>query len=279
MIKKITFLLAFILLFSSFCAYGADTYNGYNYPVDIAVNGNFIKCTQKPILINGTAYIPLRSFADAIGATTSWNSQNSSATIQKDWHNFVFFPGNSYSIIDGAEKTHKAVLHNNVTFVPVRVLAEALGYEVWWDKSTLTVIVTAHGVEVPEYCKDYSYSSEDIYYLGKITQIESGYQHFQVKLGVAATIMNRVRSSQFPNTVKDVIFDTRYSTQFPPAHTQKFATLEPSADTLIAAKCALHGVNLVRNSLYFVDTPYARGSWVHDNRPHYITLHDMSFYE
>ena len=279
MLKKLTLLLAILLLFSSFCAYGADTYNGYNYPVDIDVNGSFIKCAEKPILINGSAYIPLRAFADAVGGTTSWNGENKSAIMYKDWHTFVFFPGYGYSIIDGVEKTHKAVLHNNVTFVPVRAVAETLGYDVWWDKGSLTVKITAPGVVVPEYLKDYSYTHEDIYYLGKITQIESGYQHFQVKLGVAAIILNRVRSSQFPNTVKGVIFDTRYSTQFPPAHTEKFATLVPSADTLIAAKCALHGVNLVGNSLYFVDTPYARGSWIDNNRRHYVTLHDMSFYE
>ncbi len=279
MTKKIIFLLALMLIFTSLCAYGADTYKGYNYPVDIDVNGSFIKCTEKPIIIDGTTYIPLRAFSDAVGGTTNWNEEDMSATVEKDGHTFVFYIDKDFSLIDGVKTNHKAVLHSDVTFVPVRALSEVLGYDVVWDKDYLTVKITAPGVTVPDNLKDTSYTYEDIKYLGKITQIESGYQHFQVRLGVAATVMNRVRSSQFPNTVKDVIFDTRYSTQFPPAHTEKFTNLEPSTETLIAAKCALHGVNLVGNSMYFVDTAYTSGSWVHNNRPHYVTLHDMSFYE
>ena len=279
MIKKITLLLALVLLLSSLCAYARDTHNGYNYPVDIDVNGSFIKCVEKPILINGTTYIPLRAFADAIGGTTVWNDENATATMQKAGHTFTFFLQEDYSVIDEVTKPHKAVLYNNVTFIPVRAISETLGYDIYWDSSTLTVKITAPDVVVPDNLKDTSYTYEDIYYLGKITQIESGYQHFQVRLGVASTILNRVRSTQFPNTVKDVIFDTRYSTQYPPAHTEKFKTIEPSFDTLFAAKCALHGVNLVGNSMYFVDVPYTEGSWVHNNRPHYVTLHDMAFYE
>ena len=99
-----------------------------------------------------------------------------------------------------------------------------------------------------------------------------------MRLGVASTVLNRVRSKEFPDTVKDVIFDTKYSVQFPPAHTDKFNNT-PSKESTIAAKCALNGVNIVGNSLYFVDSAYTKGSWVHNNRPHYVTIVDMDFYE
>ncbi len=278
MLKKITALIAVIILLTSISAFAVDTYGGYNVPVDIDVNGDFIKCVEKPILVNGTTYIPLRAFSDAIGGTIGWDENEMAATMTKDGHSFVFYPEKNYCLIDGTQSNHVSMIYKNLTFIPVRAVSEVLNYDVLWDDFYLAVQITAPGVEVLEECKDYSYTYEDILYLGKITQIESGSQHFQVKLGVAGTVMNRVQSTQFPNSVKDVIFDTKYGVQFPPAHTDKI-NINPSKETVIAAKCVLDGVNIVGNSLYFIDTKYAPSSWAHNNRPHYATIHDMSFYE
>ncbi len=276
--KKITALIAVIMILTSISAFAVDTYGGYNIPVDIDVNGDFIKCAEKPILVDGTTYIPLRAFSDAIGGTIEWNEKEIAATMTKDGHTFVFYPQNDYCLIDGIESNHSSMIYKDLTFIPVRAVSEVLNYDVLWDDFYLTVQITAPGVEVLEECKDYSYTYEDILYLSKITQIESGSQHFQVKLGVAGTVVNRMKSSQFPNSVKDVIFDTKYGVQFPPAHTDKI-NITPSKETLIAAKCVLNGVNIVGNSLYFIDTKYAPSSWAHNNRPHYANIYDMSFYE
>lgn len=278
MIKKIFVILFIIIITTIVPAFAIDTYGGYNVPVDIEINGEFIKCTQKPILINSSTYIPLRAFSDAVGGTISWDETQNKATMSKDRHTFEFYLGKDYCVIDGLQKNYPSVDYKDLTFVPVRAVSEALGYKVEWDDFYLTVKITAPDVEIKDNSKDMSYTYEDMLYLAKITHIESGYQHFKVKLGVAATVMNRVRSKEFPNTIKDVIFDTRYSVQFPPAHTDKF-NVTPSKESMIAAKCVLNGVNVVGNSLYFVDTPYASGSWVGNNRPHYVTIYDMSFYE
>lgn len=278
MIKKTLAIALVVMLFAPSAAFAVDTYGGYNVPVDIDVNGSFIKCTEKPILINNTTYIPLRAFSDAIGGTIEWNETENAATMYKDGHSFAFYPERDYCIIDGTKQNYPSVFYNDLTFIPVRAISDALSFNVEWDDFYLTVKITAQTVVVPENLIDYSYTYDDIMYLGKITHIESGYQHFDVKLGVAGTVVNRVKSPSFPNTIKDVIFDTKYSVQFPPAHTDKINTI-PSKESITAAKCVLGGVNIVGNSLYFVDTMYAPSSWVHNNRPHYITIHDMSFYE
>lgn len=278
MMKKITALIAVIMILTSISALAVDTYGGYNIPVDIDVNGSFLKCVEKPILVDGTTYIPLRAFSDAIGGIIEWDEKEMAATMTKDEHTFVFYPQKNDCLIDGTESSHSSMIYKNLTFIPVRAVSEVLNYDVLWNDFYLTVQITAPGVEVSEDRKDQSYTYEDILYLGKITQIESGSQHFKVKLGVAGTVMNRVKSSQFPNSVKDVIFDTKYGVQFPPAHTDKINT-NPSKETVIAAKCVLGGVNIVGNSLYFIDAKYAPSSWAHNNRPHYATIYDMSFYE
>lgn len=279
MLKKTAFLITFlmILIFTT-TSFAVSTYGGYNVPVDIMINGNMIRCVEKPIMIEGTTYIPLRAFSDAVGGSISWDGSSRAAIMTKGGHTFSFYPDKDVCLIDGVERNHASVLYRNLTFIPVRAVSETLGYQVSWDGFYLTVKITAPGVSIPAQCIDYSYNLDDVLYLAKITQIESGSQHFTVKLGVAGTVVNRVKSTEFPNTVKDVIFDTKYGVQFPPAHTDKMNNA-PSEECVIAAKCALNGINPAGKSLYFIDTKYRESSWAHKNRPHAATLHDMSFYE
>lgn len=278
MIKKIIFLITVIVMLFLNCAFAVDTYGGYDVPVDIDVNGSFIKCAQKPIMINSTTYIPLRAFSDAIGGEISWNGEEKTATMTKDGHSFMFYTGKDFCVIDGEEENHPSVIYKDLTFIPVRAVSEVLGYDVLWDDFYLTVKITAPGIEVSEDYKDKSYTYEDLLYLAKITYIESGYEDFQVQLGVAGTVVNRVKSPLAPNTVKEVVLDTRYGVQFPPAHTDKI-NVTPSKKSMISGKCAFNGVNLVGNCLYFIDKKSAPYSWVHKNKSLYKTIYSMNFYE
>ncbi len=276
--KVIALVMTVMLALCSTGVYAVDSYGGYDIPIDIDINGSFIKCVEKPILIDGTTYIPLRAFSDAIGGVVGWDEKENAAKMEKDGHTFVFCPEKNYCLIDGALKEHPSVIYKDLTFIPVRAVSETLGYNVKWDGFYLTVKIEAPNVTVPQECRDDSYTYEDVLYLGKIIQIECGYESFNVKLGVGGTVFNRVGSSSFPNTVKDVIFDTRYGIQFPPVHTDMI-NRTPSAESISAAKCVLNGVNIVGNSLYFIDTKRAASSWAHNNRPHHADIDGMSFYE
>ena len=278
MLKRLVAFIMLIIMLNCISGFAVDTYGGYNIPVDIDINVSFIRCDEKPILINNTIYIPLRAFSDAVGGEIQWDSQNMAATMIKDGNTFVFYPGKNHCFVNGVEKNYDSVFYRDLTFIPVRAVSETFGYDVFWDSFYLTVKITAPDTEISDDYKDESYTYEDILYLGKITQIEGGLQPFKVKLGICSTIMNRVRSTHFPNSVKDVIFDTKYGVQFPPAHTDKMS-VTPSMACMVAAKCALGGVNIVGKSLYFIDNKNAPSSWAHNNRPFYATIHDISFYE
>ena len=276
--KIISLAITILLILSAVSVHAIDNYGGYPVPVDIAVNGSFIKCSQKPIMVNNRTYIPLRALADAIGASISWDGNTRAATMTKSNHTFEFHSGWDTCTIDGVKKNHPTINHKDLLFVPVRAISETLGYGVEWDDFYLTVKINAPSVSVPQSSIDYSYSFEDIMYLSKITHIESGSLAYNTRIAVANTVLNRKRSGEFPNTIKDVIFDTNYGTQFPPAHTDKFNNT-PSKQSVMAAKCALNGINIVGNSLYFVDVEYQSGSWVHNNRRLYKTVGTMAFYE
>jgi hypothetical protein len=279
MLKKaaVSVVVVLMMLFSINVS-AVDTYGGYDIPVDIDINGNFIKCVQKPVMIDYATYIPLRAFSDAIGGVVEWDNTEYAAIMKKDGHTFVFYPDKKICIVDGVKKDCLSVMYKDLTFIPVRAVSDVLGYVISWDDFYQTVKIVAPGVVVKDEYKDKSYTYDDVLYLGKIIQIESGRSLFAVKLGVGGVVFNRVKSASFPNTVKDVIFDTKHGVQFPPVHTDMINT-SPSKGSMIAAKCVLNGVNVAGKSLYFIETRNAGSSWVHNNRPYYKDIHGMSFYE
>ena len=278
MFKKIVITLAFLFVMTGTVVLAADQYGGYDLPVDIQVNGDYINCVKKPFLESGSTYIPLRAFSEAVGAQIEWDEESQTATMIKDGHKFEFCSDNDYCTIDGEKCNLSSINREFLTFIPVRIISETLGYTVEWDDYYMTVKITAPDVIVPEESKDFSYTYSDILYLGKIIMLEAGSGTLDTKIAIGNTIVNRVRSSSFPDTIKDVIFDTNYGTQFPPAHTERIEET-PSKECIIAAKCALNGVELVGNSIYFISAKAAPKSWAAKNRPYHSTVGNTAFYE
>ncbi len=98
----------------------------------------------------------------------------------------------------------------------------------------------------------------DLMLLAKITMVEAGYEGYEGQLAVANVIMNRVKDSRFPDTIKDVIYAGK---QFPPAHNGLLDKSKPNASSLRAAKDALNGKNNVEDAVYFFNPKVSRGSF------------------
>ena len=90
-------------------------------------------------------------------------------------------------------------------------------------------------------------------------------------------VLNRVRSSQFPNTVKGVIFDTKYGTQFSPVSSGTIY-LAPTASAIRAAKICLEGYSLSTKMIYFYNPSIATSSWIGRTRPYIMTIGNHKFY-
>ncbi len=96
----------------------------------------------------------------------------------------------------------------------------------------------------------YAPAESDAYLLGAIIQCEAGGESYDGKLAVGSVIMNRVRSSYFPNTVSGVVYQ---SGQFSPVASGRLAyCLEQgvSSDCMSAAQAVLGGTTTL-NCLYF----------------------------
>lgn len=93
-------------------------------------------------------------------------------------------------------------------------------------------------------------ADSDAYLLGAIIECEAGGEPYEGKLAVGSVILNRVKSSYFPNTISGVIYQ---SGQFSPVASGRLAyRLEAgvSQSCLQAAQEVLNG-NVTLNCLYF----------------------------
>ncbi|UKS30633.1 stalk domain-containing protein [Paenibacillus sp. HWE-109] len=99
---------------------------------------------QKPYLRDGTTYLYIRDLAAALGATVEWDDKQKAAVYKKGDKNILFFTNRSAYSLNGVETSTDtaALLINETTMIPVRLLSEALGANVAYEASTKTVKIS-----------------------------------------------------------------------------------------------------------------------------------------
>ncbi|MBW3624238.1 MAG: copper amine oxidase N-terminal domain-containing protein [Armatimonadetes bacterium] len=110
-------------------------------PTRIMVNGEPINSPQPPVIIRGTAYVPIRFPAEHLGAKVDWNNRTKQAFIQRGTRNVRLQIGNLNAWVNGDLVTlyERPFIRNARTYVPLRFVAEALGGTVTWDGQTKTI--------------------------------------------------------------------------------------------------------------------------------------------
>lgn len=95
-------------------------------------------------------------------------------------------------------------------------------------------------------------NADKVKLMAAIIFCEAGNQSYDGKVAVGAVIMNRVRSSRFPNTIEGVIYQRG---QFTPAMTGKLDRVLASGNIpsscYDAARDALNGANPIGGALFF----------------------------
>ena len=122
-----------------------------------------------------------------------------------------------------------------------------------------------------------SYPAEDLYWLSRIISAESRGEPLLGQIAVGNVILNRVESSQYPDTVEGVVFDTKYGVQFQPVSNGTIYDA-PASSSLVAAKLCLEGTDVVGESLYFFSPALSAGRWIVSNATYYTTIGGHQFY-
>lgn len=124
---------------------------------------------------------------------------------------------------------------------------------------------------------DSAYDYEDLYWLARIISAEAKGESFTGQIGVGSVVLNRVKSKQFPNTVKGVVFDRKYGTQFTPVANGSIYNI-PTQSAVVAAKMCLDGYTLSGSVLYFLNPSIATSSWIQNNRKYAFRIGNHEFY-
>lgn len=94
----------------------------------------------EPFVEKGRTMIPLKALADAFGFEVKWDQSEKKITLTKENMIITMIVGKTEILVNGNKLASETapMVKNNVTFLPVRELAEVLGIEVKWDQATRT---------------------------------------------------------------------------------------------------------------------------------------------
>lgn len=139
--KKIAGLIILTLLLSLCSAVS------YAYGINVYIDGvpvQFDNSSGYPFAENGRTLVPLRATMESFGATVAWEAETSTAIVYKDTTTVRCEIGKNYIYRNNVkiENDAAAVVRDQRTYLPIRVVLESFGATVAWDGS---VKVTGQG--------------------------------------------------------------------------------------------------------------------------------------
>ncbi len=239
--------------------------------------GDTLVTSFEATYIDGVAYAPVCLFASAVDANEHSVSDNGdTAKVKTDGISLSASVKDPYIIANGRvipfAKSGKpkvtVAVDSGKVIAPISALAKAF---------LCTVSEKDDGIHVSRsdgYIKsaDDFYDSEALYLISHVVYLEAGNESFNGKLAVASVIMNRVNSAEFPDTVKNVVYQEN---QFTVVDSSRFDE-EPNADSLIAAKMVLEGYTYDKRIMFFNSTGTG---WASENRNYMYKLGSHYFYD
>lgn len=102
------------------------------------------------VRINGTTMVPIRTLLEGFGARVDWGESDQSVRVEYRGRTVVCQIGSNRYMVNGTVKTieGKPLLAIDRTYVPLRLIVEAFGFDVAWDELTQTIDIKALPQEV-----------------------------------------------------------------------------------------------------------------------------------
>lgn len=236
--------------------------------VPVQIDGETL--TVSAYVDSGVTYVPLRALLKALdtGWSVWWDSQSREAAAVCGDLELRANPAEHTVQIGTKTYYGRVSVENGVTYVPLRLVCEALGCQVAWDPYLGGVAVTTAHAE---------FDAAELYWLSRIIYAESGAESMTGQIAVGNVILNRVESKEFPDSIPAVIFDRKNAVQFEPVANGR-VYLEPSAASVEAAKRVLRGENVIGSALYFYAPALSQGVWINANCTYQQTIGCHRFY-
>lgn len=243
--------------------------------IKIYLNGERLALSSAPVIINGNTYVPLRSFCEALGCTVTWNG--SITTVTRGSELTAEIPSDGDLVSANQRYFYMPAPTTKIegnTMVPIRGLAKIFTLDIQWEQSSQTVYLT--GGEALAWASDY-YNADDLLWLSRIIYSESRGEPLEGKIAVGNVVINRTKAAAFPDTIHDVIFDTKNGTQFTPTKNGSIYN-DSNEECILAAKLCLEGYEEVGGALYFLNVSKSTSGWIVRNRTFVTKIGCHSFY-
>jgi len=238
----------------------------------VAVNGVLLGADEGWIQ-DGTSYVTLQALSREGDFVLRWDG--ATAWLEDEQTSLSARPGACYIEINGRALyvPDGVPVVEGRSALPLRLLEQALGGAVSWDEESRVASLDLRDARPGTA----DYPQEDLYWLARIISAESRGEPLEGQIAVGNVVLNRVESEQYPDSVKDVVFDRNYGVQFEPVENGTVYD-EPTATSVLAAKLALEGADVVGDSLYFFAPALSAGRWIVDNCTYYTTIGCHRFY-
>ena len=235
--------------------------------VPVQVDGSHLQGTS--YLESGVTYVPLRHLLDAFGGwKITWDHETQQAVAVSNNVRLSADPAKDMITIGDDILEGRVTVENGRTYVPLRLVTEALGGIAEWDPYLIGAAVTS---------ADAPHNAMDLYWLSRIIYAESGAEPLEGQIAVGNVVLNRMASQEFPDTIPSVIFDRVDGIQFEPVE-NGMVYKTPSVRSVEAAVRVLQGENTIGDAMYFYAPALSQGIWINANRPYLKTIGCHRFY-
>ena len=115
--------------------------------------------------------------------------------------------------------------------------------------------------------KSSKYSQEDIELLARLVYAEARGEPYLGKVAVAASVLNRMESPDYPDTIAGVIYQNNFGFQYCPVSNGQI-NLSPDDASMRAVRQALNGHDPSNGALSFYNPAKSSNRWIR-SRPYY----------
>lgn len=242
----------------------------------VVLNWQELPLSASPVIRDDTMFVSIRAFCEAMGCSVSWISDENAIYVTRSDLTMYLVLGSKSIWANGRNwymDVPCAMIDGNA-MIPIRTLAKVFSCTVSWYPDNQTVYL--QGGDALETAAEY-YDADDLLCIARLIYKEAGGQSLNGMVAVANVVLNRVESSQFPNTVSEVVFDRRNGVQFTPTASSSFYCTPPTI-CFTAAKLALEGYETAPDCLYFVSLRSNASCWASRHRTCFGVIGGQVFY-
>jgi len=108
---------------------------------EVTVNGQVMEIDQPPVIIGQTTMVPIRFLIEVMDGQVEWDAAVNKVTLIRGKHIVEMWLDEQEMNINGRKITapEAPTALNSRTLVPLRILSEYLGWDVYWENATQSI--------------------------------------------------------------------------------------------------------------------------------------------